>query len=614
MAAKKKTATETDDQGATKAARVGAIPPLEGVDDKAMKEVAAALRKVTPDKLFKAGNALLKLSPKSIAVAWHLAKHRAVPLFTVAGQLLQSFRFPPASADEILDLLPRLRTELPPEIARLPVLGDTWRHDEDELLVAAYLLDEARVRARAAELPTPLALPFVAARFGKPIGEDEGRAILGLLGEAIGEQASFLQLPWATDRQGHGWWPTNIDDAAAYYALLGRTFGDTAELDRGVVRGVRKAKFRVRAEPYLGATSVATAKELQVLWPQVPESHVATLADKLLARGEAPAFFLAAEGAARARVKEGTDDGPARYSPDAEHTFAAADFYLALAVLASGEREVPPATDARWTLAEVSDGSPERNRLLRRAFARLPRERALAIAERFLVDGNFYFQRVMVILAAHFDAELYERVLARAAASGAASPMLGLCGAAALSPLAEAYDRAEGPLQGSLHQALWEALAETHRAGQEAPAEHDRFIDFFHHGSQPLTSNELLGIGVGEELRVRDALRALPEGRREVALRRAIAPDQPRPSKPWMWAYTVTSNDFLRDALEVVLTSTGTWSPGFDHMVVQGITGARPRVMPMVTAIFPRVAHDAKVLAALRQALNGSEQTALGMP
>ena len=613
MAAKKKAATETDGQGATTGARPGAIPPLEGVDDRALKEVAAALRKVTLDKLYKAGNALLKVSPKSVAVAWHLAKHRAVPLFTLTGHLTQSFRLPPVSADEILDLLPRLRTELPPEMGRLPVLGDTWRHDEDDLLVAAYVLDEARVRARAAELPTPLALPFVAARFGKPIGADEGRAILGLLGEAIGERASFLQLPWATDRQGHGWWPANIDDAAAYYALLGRTFGDTAELDRGVVRGVRKATFRVSAEPYLGATSVATAKTLQTLWPQVPENHIATLTDRLLTRGEAPAFFLAAADAARARVKEGTDDGPTRYAPDAEHAFAAADFYLALAALASGVDRLPPATDARWTLAGVGETDPQRNRLLRRAFARLPRDRALAIAEHFLVDNNSYFQRVMVILAAHFDGGLYERVLARAAASGSASFLLGLPGAAALSPLAAAYDRAEGPLQGQLHQALWEALAETHRAGEEAPAEHDRFVDFFHLGRQALTENQLLGLGVGEDLRGRDALRALPEGRREAALRRAIAPDQLRPSKPWVWAYTVASDDFLRVALEVVLTSTRTWSPGFDHLVVQGITSARPRVLPMLAAIFPRVADDAKVRAALQQALTGSELAALGM-
>ncbi len=580
MAAKKRPAIEGDRNGTT----AGPIPPLEGVDHKTLEEVAAALRKVTPDKIHKASSALLKVSAHNVAVAWHLAKHRAAPLFTLAGHLTQSFRIPPVSADEILDLLPRLRTELPPGMGRLPVLGDTWTQDEDELLVAAYVLDEARVRARASEPPTPLALPFVAARFGTPVGADLGRAILGLLGEAIGERGSFLQLPWATDRPGHGWWPANVDDAAAYYALLARTFGDTAELDRGVLRGVRKAKFRVSAEPYLGATSLATAKELQTLWPEIPDQHVMTLTDRLLARGEEPAFFLAAADAARARVPEGTDDGPTRYTPDADHAFAAADFYLALAALAAGKA---PATDARWTLARVGDTNPQRNRLLRRAFARVPRDRALAIAERFLVDKNFFFQQVMVILAAHFDGGLYERVLARVAASGSASSLLGLPGAAVLAPLAAAYDRAEGPLQGQLHQALWEALAETHRAGEEAPAEHDRFVDFFHLGREALTENQLLGLGVGEDLRVRDALRALPEARREAALRRAIAPDRLRPSKPWVWAYTVASDDFLREALEVVLTSTRTWSPGFDHLVVQGITSARPRVLPLLAAIFP---------------------------
>lgn len=62
-----------------------------------------------------------------------------------------------------------------------------------------------------------------------------------------------------------------------------------------------------------------------------------------------------------------------------------------------------------------------------------------------------------------------------------------------------------------------------------------------------------------------------------------------------------------------MLSSTAAWSPGFDHMVVQGITGSRPRVIPHITALYPRFADNAMVRAALQQALTGSEQHLLGM-
>jgi hypothetical protein len=59
----------------------------------------------------------------------------------------------------------------------------------------------------------------------------------------------------------------------------------------------------------------------------------------------------------------------------------------------------------------------------------------------------------------------------------------------------------------------------------------------------------------------------------------------------------------------VVLTSTGTWNSGSDQMVVTGIRNARPRVLPMIAALYPRVSGDPKVKSALQQALTHVELT-----
>ncbi len=553
-----------------------AIPPFGDVDEKALRRVAAKLMKDVRIDQYKVSKIVRDANGDDYgsvnAVLWHLVEHGALKPEGHRGVLqLLAESASLAKPATVVDLLARMGPHLATIAKDWSALVPDVPIFLDALVADAWRRDAALFEARNAELDPRLQLEvaFLRRRFEGAIDPADAEKILDHLARQLarGDLTGNHDFPMsrggeAIVRRLDG--EDALIDVATMVgteeAFLRRVITHALETEEPAVRGLLRA---LRAAPLSDAAEV-----LARCYSWGDTAGCERELSLLESRADPPEALLAvAEEVVPGKTKGKYDDDPGRVAP---HRLRVRDGLLALgaARFAAENKAIPARFEELYTFEALSDGyHPTIPRHLA-AFLALPRERALALADK-RTALEWGFGSAVVVLAAHRDEERLRAVLVKARPTYYIGPrFLGLHGAAIVPLLEAEMEHAQKDRRGALATAILFAIGTAAKQGERVDPAWTSHLRWDANGPEPIKYWSTSSDGPVRD----DALDAFPAGvRRDVLLRAAKEEASP--------ARVLTSRHVSRDDPALVAAIT-------EQMVVR--EGARA-ASDQITAAYARL-------------------------
>ncbi len=527
-------AVSASPEGASSAKGSGekrARPSFEGLTDKQLDAVINGVRKVAAGDGYKVGTALHKAVSdwqKRVPLAWFLVRHELVEAWAIPG-LWEVLAGQPdgVDAEALLTLLRRLPTggafnklfkHGPP-----PWFTAGFERSLDELLFAAYQRERALFDARESELPAPVrvALDFVRGRSDVPVAPDRAGAILRQIAKVQCDRGIATNHELAQVVDGAVKRPRVGTDVDVRDIAL--RFGAESAWREAMVDAVtRAAEFSVyrQRDGLVACPLDALVRLLAGAFSFSDNANLARILALLDERCDAPEALV--EAASKVTSTE-------------RHPLEIRDM---LAILAAGRfgderRPVPEAVDAMLDLSFFSGVYYESIAPYVKGMAALPRERALAFAEKKL-ESPYGYASGLAPLLAHRDDALLTRFFDHDAANAYLEPrVIAHLGSAALPHLSRVWTKTPRERLPSRHQQVLHALAGAGDRGETVDASWDHHVTFDQEGAEAMKYWD----SSYAELRAR-ALKALPMERRTAQVLRC-ARSKPYPGRALAAAITL---------------------------------------------------------------------------
>lgn len=500
--ATRKTSSKTTKKSAKAAPEPVVIPPWPGISEEALQSLAAKIDKAKDS--YRISDMIRNVNggdwSSQYTIAWHLIGCRAIHPETNPSILHFLEDSVDAAAPEVvMDVLARLpNASVKKYHSHFTMLMDGYSLTTDKLLFHAYQQGPDVVRAREGDLNASirLGLSFVRRRLGETISATDSAAILKQLAQAQATNYGIStnhEMPVVEN--GVLVKPRLADLAAVKKLAL--LFGTEQEWNAAFLEAALEGKWSP-AKNVSDAFWIASTNELARL---VNRSSLDTggtltmLMEVLPQRQDDPLALLEA-------ALTVTEEQRMR------------EMLLMGVILRAGKlgMTIPEKLDAELSL-ELLDTSYDGVRpTCIDWFKFLPRERALALAKKYLKE-DYSYSRAAAIMAAHFDAEFLRAVLEKDVGKNYISAeTVGEIGAPALPLLEWAYEQATGDGRRSKHRALMHAMI---KAGATAPLdEHwDKYLDFHLEGGQPIQYYNSTDAKLRELI-----VKAIPEPRRSALL------------------------------------------------------------------------------------------------
>lgn len=509
------------------AAAEKALPAFDSLDEKALRRLAAKLSKNPKIDNYKVSKIVRDANGDSYSavtpILWHLIEHGALAAEGMPGVLHEINEKPALGSPEtIFGMLVRMGP-------CLGQIGDWLSYVPgvplfvDALIVSGWEQGSALFESRSAELDPRLRLylAFVRGRFERPVDPADGAAILDHLARQLanGNLTHNSALRMSSDGQviEH----RMQDEAAAL--VVAKRFGAEEDFYRSAIKhalsaeepAIRSLGPTLRRAP-IGDVAEVLARRFSWGDSDSCEQELALLESRNDSAEELWAAALElVPGKTRGKYDRSPDDenGPAR------QRLAVRDNLLALAAVrfAAAGKAVPDSFEELYSFEALSDVYHPTIRRHVAAFAALPRERALALADRRMVN-DYGYSPASAVLAAHKDAARLRKLLEKDRPNGyLGARYLGLHGAEIVPLLATEMDQVSQSAKRSRHEAILHALTTAARQGATAdPA----WTQYFHWDSN---GTEALKYWSGSDGVMRDdALDAFaPEVRRALLLKAA---------------------------------------------------------------------------------------------
>ncbi|AKT37602.1 WGR domain-containing protein [Chondromyces crocatus] len=467
------------------------LPPFDGVEPKVLQAVASKVQKKADADSYKVSQMLSEGSGVAYgrigALAWHLVQHGALAAERHYGVLSYLSESASREADPVVvaELCTRLPEAFQPLMKRgytVMTLLDAYPLDLDRLLVRTYHRDPEAFRSRFDRMKPNIqrAIRFIQGRCGEPVAPEEAADVLDQL--ARGQASGYGLL-------------TNNDVPVVHEGnLVEHRLQSFENLDHLAERfGTREAWIQA----LLKYARTGSWTQLRSMWLALQHAPIEELGTLIAGRDantssdelqRLPDLLLKD----RADTAEALVDAALAIPDDLRQPERGREVRELMLLCAFRKyqaegREVPVTLDEKLEFKSFPSYSYKPiNDLGVTALHGLPRERVVAMAERLLAS-EFREYLTAAPLAAHFDAGLFERLLAISVQrDNIPHGILARCGAQALPSLVQRLEEAAQNKKRGWHRLVLSCMAEMAEQGQPVAPEYEALVTFDREGGEDL--------------------------------------------------------------------------------------------------------------------------------